>query len=259
MSKYYFLVTLLPPLSFDETPEITFAELDELLHENLSKHDYAKTAIIRRYYDLINLRALWLSDSFDLFGTLSADEIEEAAFIGHGLPRYVHDFLEQYDKNADRLRHFPSLLAHFFRSNNLSDPFLKAYLKFEREVRLILTAFRAQKLQADLILELQYENPEEEFIAQLLAQKDAPEYEPPEEYRELKIIFSKYNGDPLHLQRAIDEYRLEKIDSFASISDTFSIERILAYLIKLIVIEKWVTLNRQKGLQIIETIVKEGS
>ena len=46
----------------------------------------------------------------------------------------------------------------------------------EREIRLILVALRAKKFGRDLLLELQYEDSDTDFIAQMLAQKDAAQY-----------------------------------------------------------------------------------
>lgn len=258
MAKYYFLGTLLPPLSFDTPPEINFFQLETLLHDNLTRKDYEKTVVIRRFFDILNLRSFWLGEELDPRGELTAIDFEEALINRVGLPGYVYEFLDKYQGLTDRLHHFPFLLAKFFQSTeNLKDPFLKHYMQFERELRLVMTAFRAKKLKRDLSVELQYEDPEEDLVAQLLAQKDADVYEPPEKYKDLKVLFEKYGDDPLALQKALDVYRFETIESFVDMADTFSIERILAYLTQLLLVEKWFELDREKGSQIIGTIVKE--
>lgn len=258
MAKYYFIGTLLPPLSFDTPPEINFAQLETLLHDNLTRKDYERTVAIRQIFDILNLRSFWLGEELDPRGELTAIDFEEALINRIGLPGYVYEFVDTHQSLADRIHHFPFLLAKFFQSTeNLKDPFLRQYMKFERELRLVMTAFRAKKLGRDLSVELQYEDPEEELIAQLLAQKDAKVYEPPEKYKELKILFEKYGDDPLALQKAIDVYRFETIESFVDMADTFSIERILVYLAQLLIVEKWFEFDKAKGSQIIGTIVKE--
>ena len=40
-------------------------------------------------------------------------------------------------------------------------------------------------------------------------------------------------------------------------SDTFSVERLLAYLMQLILVEKWFELDIDKGKEIVDIIVKE--
>ncbi len=258
MAKYYFIGTLLPSLSFDSPPEISFAELERLFRDNLTTKDFEKTLEVRRIYDILNLRALWLEEEIDPTGELTALELSEALVSHVGLPDYVYEFIDRYQKNEDRIRHFPFLLAKFFQNtDHLKDLFLRRYLNFERELRLVMTAFRAKKLGRDLSVELQYEDPEEDLIAQLLAQQDAKTYEPPEKYKDLKVLFDKFGDNPLALQRALDEYRFETIENLVDMADVFSIDRLLAYLLQLMIVERWFELDKDKGMQIVDTIVKE--
>jgi hypothetical protein len=258
MTKYYFLAIVLPPLSLDTPPDISFTELSQLLEDNLTQRDYEKTMIVRRFFDISNLRALWVGEPLDTRGTMAASDLEEAWMNRAGLPEYVYDFLEMYTKKEDRLRHFPLLWRQFFKSAaQIKDPFLQHYLHFEREIRLLTAVYRAKKLQWDSNVELQYEDPEEEFIAQLIAQKENPSQEFPEKYKELQLLLQTYEKDPLSLQKALDIYRLETIEQLVFTTDSFSIERILAYLVKLIIIEKWFTIDKVKGSQIIDLTLKE--
>lgn len=262
MPNYYYLGTYLPPLSFESSPEISFEEFENLLRENLSLEDYYKTQIIRRMYDILNLKALWMGEELDPRGNLNRVQMEEALVEQSNFKEflYVYDYLAKYETVQERLKHFPWLLAQFYKTSIAeAEGFLRDYLQFEREWRLVFTGFRAKKLGRDLSVELQYEDPEEDLIAQMLAQKDAKDYEPPEKYQELKVLFEKYGDDPLALQRALDEYRFNYIENLVDMSDHFSIERILAYMAQLIIVEKWFELNKNKGMEIVDTIVKETS
>jgi Protein of unknown function (DUF2764) len=259
MSHYYFLGTLLPELSIDRPPEITFREFEQLLKENLSSADFAKSAAIRNYYDILNLSAYWKREPFNPLGNLDEGAVEEAIVTRSGLPCYVFEFLDKYETDEKLLHHFSELLARFFQNEEIEENgFLKFYFTLERELRLVLLAFRAKKLGKDLFKELQYENPDEEIIAQMLAQKDASQYEPPEKYLDLKNIFLKYQQDPLKLQKALIEYRIEKIEERLGL-DLFSIDRILGYMIELILLEKWYSLDKQKGKEMIDSMFKETS
>jgi hypothetical protein len=258
--QYVYLAVGLPPLSFDSPPEISFAELETLLRDNLTHKDYQKTRLLRRLYDILNLRAFWLGEPLDPHGGMDENQIEEALALQMGFPEYVYDFILRHRTKEERLRHFPSLLSSFFKESAAETKgFLRDYLRFEREWRLVFAGFRAKRLGRDLSVELQYEDPQEELIAQMLAQKDAKTYEPPERYRELKVLFEKYEDDPLGLERALDEYSFNFIEDQLSLGlkDTFSIDRILAYMAQLILVEKWFELDKKKGSEIIDTIVKE--
>lgn len=256
MAKYYFVGTLLPSLSFDARPELSLEKLETLLADNLSQRDYAKTLLLREFYDILNLRAFWIEEEFDPRGKLPALEIGEALINRAGLPDYVFEYMDRYLKKEDRLHHFPFLLAKYFQSaGSIGDPFLRHYLTLEREMRLVMTAFRAKKLGRDLSVEFQYEDPEEDLIAQLLAQQDAKTYEPPEKYKDLKAIFDKYGDDAMALQRALDQYRFDIVENMVDMADTFSIERILAYLVQYMIVEKWSELDKDKGIQIVDKII----
>ena len=256
MAQYYYVGTLLPDLSFYSPPEISLEKIEILLRDNLSERDLEKTLILRQFYNILNLRALWKEEEFDPRGSLSNYEMSEALVSRIGLPDYIFDFLDRYPKGEDRLHHFPLLLAQFFQqASQISDQFLRHYLNFEREVRLVLTAFRANQLGRDLKIELQYEDPEEDLIAQLLAQHDAKTYEPPEKYKDLKNLFDKFGDNPMALQKALDQYRFDKVDEMVDMADTFSIERILAYLVQYMIVEKWFELDKDKGNQIVDRIL----
>lgn len=258
MTKYYYIGTYLPQLSFDARPEITFSQLNQLLRDMLNESDYEKVRILRTFYDILNLRSLWLNHPLDVFGELSSLELEESLINQIGLPSYVYDYLETYHTKEDKLAHFPQLLAQFFQSaKKIKDPFLHEYLELERNLRLVLAAFRAKKLNRDLKDELQYEDPEEELVAQLLAFKDSKTFELPEQFLTIKNLFETYEDDPLALQKALDEYRFVEIDRLVDLSDTFSIDRILSYLAQFMIVDQWNHQDQVKGQQIVETLVKE--
>lgn len=259
MANYYFLGTLLPELVIDEKPEIGFNELDQLFKENLTNQDYAKTRTIRNLFDIINLRAYWKGEPLDEYGNFSYNELEEALATRSMLPPYVFDYMDKYPSKEEQIKNYPELLGTFFRTAiNNSTGFFKYYYTLERELRIVLAAFRAKKLDKDIYRELQYEDPEEELIAQILAQKDSQTYEPPEKYREIKTLFEQHYDDPIELQKSLLEYRFNKIEEKIGL-ELFTMDRVLAYMIKLILIERWQCMDKQKGKEIIDSMLKESS
>ncbi len=106
-------------------------------------------------------------------------------------PPFLTDFLQKYDTLQDRLKYFSALVVGYFRYEiPRAHGFLKRYLQMERELRLLFVGFRAKALGRDLFTELQFEDPSDDFVAQILAQKDSKEFEPPQSYADLKP-FSK--------------------------------------------------------------------
>ncbi len=267
MKRYFFLASVLPELHVGNPPEISFNEFMFLCRVNLSKKDFEKTVVIRRYYDLQNLRIVWekdrldqaLEEELDHRANLDENGLEDALIMGSGLPDYAYDYLEKYENRQDRLYHFPGLLADYFQAETAqASGFLREYLVFEHEWRLVLAGLRAKQQHRDIAKELQYEDLDDLLVRQLLAQRDSEHYEPPESYHDLKDIFLANQADPLELQLALCRYRFKKIEDMLG-TDMFSMDRVLGYMAQLIIIEQWVELDKRKGLQIIDSIVKEAS
>lgn len=258
MTEYYYLGTALPALRIGDSPEINFQEFQTLLQDNLTDADYKKTQHIRWLYDIYNIRAFWTEEPLDHWGNLDKNALEDALITREGpLPEFVFDYLQEYETLEERLKNFPSLFIRFFEKMAAkTSGFRQKYAIFERNLRLALTAFRARQLGRSLEKELQYENPEEEVVAQLLAQKDAKTFEPPIGFEDLKPILEDYYSSPMELQKALYEYRFNKLEEFVGL-DSFSIDRILLYLVEYIMVDKWMQLDRKKGVEIVDTIVKE--
>lgn len=256
MSNYYFLGTLLPALQIGVEPEITLEYFLTVIKGHLSALDYKKTEAIRTYFDIENIRSFWTGMELDRWGNFDENRLEEALLTGSGLPLYVYDFVEKYDTKEKRLKHFSALHASFFQEQaSIQSGFLQTLFNEERKIRLILTALRAKEQRRDFLVEFQYEDPNDPLIAEILSQKDSKDYTPPSGFEDLKILYESHKDDPLNLYKAFLEYRFRKIEALVGLQ-TFTIDRILAYMFQLILVEKWSSLDRKKGQQMINTILQ---
>lgn len=259
MANYYFVGVLLPELQIGTPPEITFEEYKKLLHDNLHSQDYALTYVLRRYYDIENLRFFWKGAPLGPYGCLDETAMEEVLFYPELLPIYMRTFLEKHESKVERLKHFPELIAAYFREESTNATgFLKEYLLFERKLRLIQTAFRAKHLKRDLLEELQFEDPEEDFIQQLLALKDAKIFEPPPGFEELKLIFEENYASPINLYQALCAFRFNKVAQLID-NQIFTLDRLLGYMVQLILVEQWEALDQEKGNQLVDSYIKENA
>lgn len=256
MAGYFYLVTAFPELQIGLPPELSLQELTFLLEANLSKSDLSQVNRLKSFFDLENIRSFWSGFPLNREGNFDEVTLEEALVGRVGLPFYVYDYMDQYESKEDRLKHFSSLMTTYFQEElKRSDGFLHQLLSMEREQRLVLAALRAKKLGRDPLVEFQYEDPNDPLVAQILAQKDAKTYDPPAEYQDLRAIYDLHQESPLELQKAILEYRYRKIEGLVGL-ETFTLDRVLAYVYQWILAQKWVLLDRKKGQQIINTIVQ---
>lgn len=256
MAQYYYLGTAIPELEIGKKPEISMASFSELLKDLLKKEDMEVIRHIRTYFDIENIRAFWLGHKIDGSGNFDEVELEDSLLTKTGLPSFVFDYLEKYQTKEARIKHFSKLVVDYFKDETgVKDGFLRYWLDFERKVRLVLVALRAKKWGINLLNELQFENPDDPFVSELIAQKDVPTILPPEGFDELKSIYDTYQDKPLELHKAILEFRFKKIGAYSEFN-VFSSDRIFAYLIQLRLVERWLELNEEEGKMMINNIVQ---
>jgi hypothetical protein len=259
MNRYPFIAASLPDIQIGSRPEISFKEMEDLLALNLMNWDRKKVEELLELVDIDNIKALWLGLPLHSAGSMNAKELEEAILVKDFLPSFVIEFLERYETTEQRLDHFPALYTGLYQQMDLaSDDFIRSYYAFEREVRLVLAALRAKQMKRDLVLELQFEDTHDPFVMQILVQKDAPDYFPPQEYEALKDLFMENHLDPMKLYRSLLQYRFDKILEIEGQYQSFTIDRILGFLARLMMVEMWNQLDEQKGLSLIDDLSKNG-
>ncbi len=257
IGQYYYLAGSLPPLQIGAAVDITFDELKSRLKINLEKDDLAKVRKLLQFIDICNIRVLLLDEEIDPRGNLTRKELDEALLIKAGLPDFLFDFLDRYVSKAEKVRYFSGVIAGFYHyAISTSRGFLKKYFVFEREYRLVMLALRAKETGRDLLRELQFEDLSDPFVMNILSQRDAAQYEPPQEYAELKEIFNSCGPDPWARHKAFTEYKFKKIEEMQS-KDLLSIDAILGYIVRFLLCEDWLNLDKEKGNEALTRLVPQ--
>jgi hypothetical protein len=255
MFKYYFVITALPKLSLNQRLDLTFDEVMRLFELNLSKNDLDKIISFRRFIDILNLKKIWQNKDIDIRGNLNKNELNDQLLIQDLLYDFVFEYMQKYDSNENRLKKFSFLTSNFFNKIiNESTGFLKNYFSFIRSYRLILTALRCKTLNRDIALELQFEDPFDDLTMYLLAQKDMDDLIVPIEFEDLKKIYLKNKNDVKKLHLSLLEYKLNKIDDLLD-KNPFTIDEILAYFTKFLIIQDYQNLSLDKGKEKLEQII----
>ena len=254
MCYFYYVISAFPPIMLGQKSEMTYEEARQMVALNLILPDWNQVVLLQRLVDIRNIRALWLREPFDPRGNLKENDLEEALLVGDGLPAFVLAFVNRYESLEERLRYFPSLMASLYRETILHlKGFLLRFFQFDREIRLCLTALRAKAAQRDLMRELQFEDPYDPFVAQLIAQKDEKETILPEDYEDLKRVFLENKSEPKKLFRAILQMRFSYIEDLEA-AHPFAIDQVLGYLARLYIVEAWEQLDEEKGRAILQEV-----
>ena len=257
MKGHFFLGSFLPKLQFDFPCDFSFKDLITLYKSNLTRNDMKKVWLMRHFIDLKNVCQFLREEPIDPHGNFSESEVSQALDHQEGFPQYLFDYLEKYQTLEEQIRFFSSVLSQFFLdSQEQFSGFLSYYFDFERKWRLVLTAMRAKKLKIDLSKEFQFEDPKDLFVAELLAQKDASNFEFPLEFTELEEALKGNDKNPKEQYRALAEFYFHNI--LEKIQDhPFSIDYLLGYLAQFIIVDNWNMLNEKKGNERLNQVVKE--
>ena len=259
MTAYYYLASALPYLEIGHMPKLHFNDFINACKLSLTKKDFEQTKVIRRYIDIANIGAYFLKHPIDHRGNIYQDSIDESIAQCKNFSYYIIDYLEKYETQEERLKYYPLLVATFFQEEiPMSYGFLQRYLRFERDWRIVMTGLRSKELKRDVSVELQYEDPSDVLVANILAQKDSPSYEPPVWFSSLKSLFNGNKHNPLKLHKSLCTYRFEKIEKLME-GDFFSLDQILGYMVQLVIVEQWLDLNEEEGKLIMDTMIKEAT
>lgn len=246
----------MPTLSLDIQPEINFDEFQKMLFLNISERDKKKLYLFKQYIDIKNLRSFWSGRELDWRGNLHAKQIEEALLTEEFLPSYVFDFVKAYEDTSDRLKNFPYLPIRFLREmDKQSNGFLHWYFSEERKQRIVFAALRSRQIKRDLAYELQYEDGEDFLVKSLIEQGQSESFFLPKEFENLKKIYDENFDKPLLLEQKLLKYRLKKIEEKEELQPFFTIDHILAYMAKLMIVEDWYKLDENTSKTIVDRLI----
>lgn len=235
----YFLAASLPPIRLGEEPELSMADLDQLLADNCSKSQLDTIALLRRLLDLDNVRHVIRGEPVSLWGTLTQKEIEEALLNKVGLPDYVFEILDRHEGTQAQVEAFDEIFFAFFRAEAHEETgFLKEFYTFERVLHQCLTAYRAEKLGRSLQEALKYADQTSLII------KALPEF--PYEFKDLSELLDTLPDEPIEQYMALMRYRFEKFDTLYN-GNPFSLSGVMVYMLKLMIAEEWYLLDEKEG------------
>ena len=264
MSKYYCLVAGLPDISLDDGKlTYTVANFKSDIYPELSISDRKLIDLFFLKYDNLNLLKL-LRDkeaTVDPRGNYSADElIAFIASVKEGetpvCPSYIPLFISDYLQKVSTDEYFvpEDCLANYYYAYAMEchNAFISSWFEFNLNINNVLTALTARKYKFDVASNIigrtdvsnaiRTSNARDfgltgtlEYLEQLMRISETEELVE----REKKIDILKWNW-------------MEDTIFF----DYFTIERIFVFLLKLEMIERWISLDKEKGNEIFRNIIE---
>ena len=248
--NYYYLVAGLPELFMGQNKRpfelaVFRSELRDFLHPD----DYRLVELLFLPYDHLNLLNLLRKKNapFHPLGTCSQDELEEAIREPAEAPIYFRTFIERFKEEAGSRQDqaWENQLADLYYEyvSSSSNPFLRTWFSLEKNLRNILTAYNCRKFGLPAENELVGQGELIESLKKSQARDFGLSGEVDFMDRLLSILDNRHL---LEREKGLDLLRWTYLDELTTFH-YFSIEVILSYVIKLLIIERWLTLDRSTG------------
>ena len=265
MTNYYCLVTGLPELSLEDGKlSYTVANFKTEIYPQLSKSDKKLLDLFYLKYDNRNLLTL-LKDkeaSVDAsLGNFSADELlgiiasfKEESAPDKKFPSYFYEFAELYLNTPDEERFGleDKLYGYYYDyAMKCGNPFVSAWFELNLDVNNILAAMAARKYKMEVAKVPVGTN----AVADALRTSNARDFGLADdlEYFE-QLVRINDTIDLVDREKKIDLLKWNWMED-NTFFNYFTIEKIFVLLMKLEMIERWISLDKEKGNEMFRQLI----
>ncbi len=265
MSKYYYLVAGLPELTLEDSKlSYTVADFKMELYPALSEDDKKLIDLFYLKFDNANVLKL-LKDkdaAIDPRGNYSAEELAEyISQLKDGdevsdcvFPSYLSTFISEYFSlpveegflYEDRLA-----ALYYAYAMKCRNQFVSSWFGFNLTINNILVALTARKFKMD-IAPLIVGDTE---VCEALRTSNARDFGLGTEVDYLEQLVKISETEELvDREKKLDQLRWDWMEE-ATFFDYFTVERLFVFLLQLEMIERWISLDKEKGNQLFRSII----
>ncbi len=265
MSKYYYLVAGLPELTLEDSKlSYTVADFRTELYPALSEEDKKLIDMFYLQFDNANVLKL-LKDkdaAIDPRGIYSAEDLAEyISLLKDGgeladsvFPSYLSAFISGYfnvPAEEDFLHEDRLAALYYDYAMKCKNKFVSAWFGFNLTMNNILVALTARKFKMD-IAPLIVGDTE---VCEALRTSSARDFGLAGEVEMLELLVKISETEELvEREKKIDQLRWNWMEE-ATFFNYFTIERLFVFLLQLEMIERWISLDKEKGNQLFRSII----
>ena len=267
MTNYYCLVTGLPELSLEDGKlSYTVANFKSSIYPELSKEDRKLIDLFYLKFDNQNLLALLKDKEASVdssLGNYSADELlsvitsfKEETAPDKKFPPYFYEFAELYLNTPDeeRLGLEDKLYGFYYHyAIKCDNKFISTWFELNLDVNNILAAMAARKYKMEVAKVVVGNN----FVAEALRTSNARDFGLADdlEYFE-QLVRVNDTIDLVEREKKIDMLKWNWMEE-NTFFNYFTIEKIFIFLMKLEMIERWVSLDKNKGNEMFRQLIDQ--
>lgn len=252
--NYYFLAGYLPDIALDDRKvRVGFGDvLSE--RDHVSPGDWREIELILLGQDVMIVENLLSGRSGEVPFSVHGPEfwMEQIKSPQDG-PPFLLEFLARQDVERflpeDAARLWEGYYGYVLETSR--NPFLKTYIQFELTLKNVIAAWRSRRRglpPGEHVIG-------ESDVAQALSRSNAEDFGLSGDYPWIERIISA--SDPQALQSAVESIYWEFLETEVEGEFPFDFSVILAYLLRLNILEKRLGLDREKGVEVVRQL--EGS
>lgn len=265
MSNYYYLVAGLPTLSLDDGKlSYTVENFKSELYPSLSDKDKKLIDLFYLKFDNVNLLKLLRNKEaeIDKRGNYSAEDLlllVEAVRQGNArekkFPSYLYDFVALYLQSAGE-EHFVAeealAAAYYAYAMKCSNRFVSRWFEFSLNVNNILSAFISRKYKLEVAPWIVGDTE----VCELLRTSNARDFGLGEQLEYMEDLQRIAEMDELVEREKKTDLLAWKWLEDESFFNYFTIERLFVFLLQLEMIERWISLDKEKGSELFRQMIQ---
>ncbi|MCD8181919.1 MAG: DUF2764 domain-containing protein [Bacteroides sp.] len=265
MSKYYYLVAGLPELTLEDSKlSYTVADFKTEFYPLLSEEDKKLMDLFYLRFDNANVLKL-LKDKdavIDTRGVYSAEELTEyisALKDGDELPdrvfpSYLSTFISEYfnlPAEDERMNEDRLAALYYAYAMKYGNEFISEWFGFNLIINNVLTALTARKFKLDVATLIVGDTE----VCEALRTSAARDFGLSGEVEILdQLVKISETEELVEREKKIDQLRWNWMEE-ATFFDYFTVERLFVFLLQLEMIERWISLDKEKGSQLFRSII----
>ncbi len=269
--NYYYLVAGLPDIILDDGKlSVSFGELMQEISEQIDVSDRELLKLLRFPFDNQNLVSIIDKKeiAFDSRGYFSREELSEGIKNPDILPAYMQEYLEAVINEGKEL--FAGLAKEdqltwlFYDAVTSHDnAFVAEWFSFERDLKNLIAGINYRRqIEHIEALGTEREKPVNMIVlgrnevAEAILRSNAPDFGIGSSVPWVEQVIAASKGSLIEFEKALDTLRWNILNDLTCFS-YFSIETILAFVIKLLMVERWKNLDPEAGRDRLDLLVKE--
>lgn len=266
-NQYHYLVAGLPDLLFDDSKlQTSLIQFREVIAESVEESDQVYIRLFFYRYDNQNILKR-LQDpecEIDPKGNLSSDELDqiflsakEGSFSTDisGVPDYIDEFLTAHINETPVFanKSWDLQLSELYYNYSVStdNKYISNWFNFERNLTNLITASQCKKYDVSGTNQLIGAGE----IVEKLERSNARDFGLDNDFPFLnEILKALEENDLKDFELKLDRVKWDYLDSEVFFF-YFTIERIFSYLIKLSIIDRWLSLDKETGRKLFNELV----